>query len=281
MINGAVVNNQLFMIWLLKKIVILSCVGLLLMSCNGPREDEPIWQQVKIGDLAPSGDGTQRSRSQLLKTINFNVYIFEIPTENISTLNAIREMLYTKPLTFNDSAAFVANSFSVGFGQMRMWDKITNLLRNGGGKKIETVSLLLSSGRADEFVVSRLNSKQTIFYISTAGSMEDTTVGPGVFILRIKAVKVYGSRGVCKVTIQPMFSPPIRSSIPQLAAHAKSRELLFDCCDFGLKMSPGDFFFLGPKHVSGQTTLADYFFSVDKAEMIVRAFLFVYTGIND
>lgn len=280
MINGAVVNNQLFMIWLLKKIVVLSCVGLLLMSCNDPREDEPIWQQVKIGDLAPTG-GTQRSRGQLLKTINFNVYIFEIPAENISMLNGIREMLYTKPFRFNDAAAFGANSFSVGFGQMRMWNKIAGLLRDGGGKKTETVSLLLSAGRADEFVVSRLNNKQTIFYISSTGSMEQATVGPGVFILRIKAEKIPGSRGVCKVAIQPMFSPPIRSSIPRLAAHAKSRELLFDCCDFGLKMSPGDFFFLGPKHVSRQTTLADYFFSVNKADAVVKAFLFVCTRIND
>jgi len=59
------------------QIAVFSCLGLLLTGCKAPEESEPIWEQVKIGDIAPSHSGKQPD-SQLLKTINFNVYIFEI-----------------------------------------------------------------------------------------------------------------------------------------------------------------------------------------------------------
>ena len=265
------------------QIVVFGCAAILLTGCNAPEKDkdEAIWEQVKIGDLAPSPNA-KRPSSQLLKTINFKVYIFEIPAENISTLDDIWATLYTEPLRFNNSDAFKANSFLVGFGQVQMWDKIADLLRTAGGEKIETVSLLLPDGQANDLTIARLHNEQTIFHISTAGSMEGVTIGPGKLALRIKAEKIPGSRGVCNVVMLPVFSPPIKRAFSQSATREKSAEFPFTPAGFKLKMSPGDFVFLGPgKYISHQITLGSLFFSRPKPKPVVRTYLIVCTRIID
>jgi hypothetical protein len=267
-----------------------------LIGCTRP-EEEPIWEKVKIGDLAPSG---KRPQAQLLKTINFDVHIFEIPAENINKLNDITSVLranYGRPMRFNNPNAFSANSFSVCFGQIPMWKQVVDLLLAAGGQKITTASLLLADGLSESVVVSGLDSPRTIFFISISGSREGANVGPGILALRIKAEKIPGLRGVCNVDACPVFSPPILgSSISQLAALTKRREFLFNSAAFGLRMSPGDFVFLGPeKYIEDQTTLGGLFFNKPEGSLFfgatehkgpeqkpaVRVFLLVCTGIND
>lgn len=266
------------------QIAVLSCAALVLTGCNGPEKNKSIWEDTKIGDLAPSHSG-KRAGDQLLKTINFDIYIFDIPAENISALDDVWRILqgsnfagsrYTKPFRFNDYDAFGANSFLVGFGKIQMWNKISDLLRVAGGEKVKTVSLLLFDGQADDLDIARLRNEQTIFYISSAGSMEGATVGPGTLALRVKAEKIPGFRDVCNVDVLPVFSPPMRRSIAQLAGREKTTDFLFTSVGFKLKMSPGHFFFLGPeKYISDQITLASLFFSRTrpKAEPVVRTYL--------
>jgi hypothetical protein len=277
------------------QIAVFSCAVTSLIGCNVPEKDKPIWQQVKFGDLAPSAND-KRSAGQLLKTINFSIYLFEIPAGNIGILDDVWPMphgsdfpenrkmgyLYRKPLRFNDSDAFGANSFLIGFGQLEMWDKIADLLRSADAKKIETVSLLLLDGQANDLTITALDNEQMIFYASAGGAMEAVGIGPGKLLLRIKAEKIPGSRGICNVDIQPVFSSPAKSSIPQLAARKKSHEFVFTSAGFKLKMSPGDFVFLGPeKYVSHQVTLGSLFFSKPKPRPVVRTYLIICTRIID
>jgi len=277
------------------QIAVLSCLAFCLTGCGGPEENEPIWQQLKIGDLAPSHSG-KRPGSQLLKTINFNVYAFEIPAENISALDDIWRMLYPKPLQYNNHDAFKANSFLAGFGQVQMWNKIRDLLLAADGKGTDRISLLLPDGQANDLPIARLDKEQTISYISASGSMEGVTAGPGMVALRLKAEKIPGSRGVCKMSAMPVFSLPIRSSIPELVYRAKAGEFLFSSVGFGLKMSPGDLVVLGPeKYIDHQITLGGLFFSRPEGSLFfsrterkpperkpaVRIFLLLCTSIND
>jgi len=276
------------------QIMVFSCALTLLTGCSAPEKNEPIWEQIKIGDLAPSPDA-KPPWGRLVKTINFVIHTFEIPAENISALDDIWHMLpgshfaknrkmgalYTKPLRFNDYNAFKANSFSVGFGRRRTLNKIAHLLHNADAKKIKTVSLLLPDGQDKDLAIKRLDNEQTIFYISTAGSMEGATVGQGKLALRIKAEKIPGSRGVCDVDIKPVFSSLIKSLIPRLT-RKKSGDFLFTPLGFKLKMSPGDFVFLGPqKFISHQITLDSLFFSRPKPRPLIRAYLIVCTRIID
>jgi len=276
------------------QIVVLACLAFCLTGCGAPEKGEPIWQQFKIGDLAPSHSG-KRPGGQLLKTANFNVYLFEIPAENIIALNDIWRMLYSKPLQFNNYDAFKANSFLVGFGQAQMWSKIIDLLLAADGKGTERVSLLLPDGRANGLPIARLDNEQTVFYISTEGSMEGASIGPGELTLRMKAEKIPGSKGVCQVSILPVFSPPIMGPIPELVYRAKAGEFPFTSAGFGLKMSPGDLVVLGPeKYIDHQITLGSLFFSRPEGSLFfsrterkpperkpaVRIFLLLCTAIN-
>jgi hypothetical protein len=262
------------------QIMIFICTAVLLAGCNTPEKEKPIWEQIKISDLAPYE--VNNAAGRLLKTIDLDIHIFEMPAEDINAVSNIWQMLYTKPLQFSNYDAFKANSFSLGFGQLPMWDIIANVLRDAGGKKIETVSLLLPDGETNDFTIAGLDKEQTIFYISSAGSMEGVTIGPGKLTLRIKVEKIPGSRGVCNVNAQPVFTPPITSLVPQLAEREKSAEFLFTSAGFRLKMSPGDFVLLGPeKYIGHQITLGSLFFSRPKPKPTVRMFLLICVRIID
>jgi hypothetical protein len=263
------------------QIMVFICTAALLTSCKAPEKEKPIWEQVKLSDLATSSD-VNNPDGRPLKAINLDIHIFEMPAEDTNTLNVVWQMMYTKPLQFNDYDAFKANSFSIGFGQIEMWSTIANVLRDAGSKHIETVSLLLPDGETSDFTIARLNKEQTIFYTSTTDSMEGATVGPGKLALRIKVEKIPGSRGVCNVNALPVFPSPITSPVPQLEAQAKAAEFLFTPAGFHLKMSPGDFVLLGPdKYIKHQITLGSLFFSRPKPEPTVRMFLIICTRIID
>jgi len=269
-------------------------LGFYLIGCTAP-EEEPIWKNIKIGDLAPRQDGKPPS-PRLVETINFDLHILEIPAENIDKLDDTRKNLYTKPLRFNSLHAFGANSFSVHFGQIRMLDEIYNLLLAANGKILTKVSLMLADGLPETIAITGLDGPRTIFFTSIYGSKEGANVGPGILGLRLKAQTIPGSRGVCNVTAYPVYSPPIRrTAIPLLEARTKMREFPFGAAAFALKMGPGDFVLLGPKeYISDQTALGGLFFSNFKGSLFisktgrkppevklaVRIFLLVCTRTN-
>jgi len=276
------------------EILVLSFLAAVLTGCGEPEKSKPIWEDVKIGDIAPARP-TKNSGFQLLKTANFDIYVFELPAKNIGSLDAIWELLegsgfskdgragylYTRPLYFNDYEAFVGNTFVAGFGQLSMWDQVREQLVAAGGKKAETVSLLIPRDETKDLTVTLLEEEQTIFYVSSEGSMEGVTAGPGKLVLRIKAERIPGSRGVCKVDAWPVFLTPKKGVIHQLTPGKKSDEFAFTSAGFGLKMSLGDFVFLGPQeYIDHQITLGSLFFSRGGYRPVVRTFLLVCTRIN-
>ena len=253
----------------------------MLTACEESQKNKPIWEQVKLADLAPSA-GKETAEPRLFKTINFDVCVFEVPAGNIEAVNKIGQMLSTQPLRFNNYEAFKANLFLVGFGQTPMWDKVDEVLIAAGGRETETNYLLLPDGQSGRVPVAKLKNQQTVFYVPIGGRMEGVNVGPGVFFLRIKAEKIAGSRGVCSFTAQPVFLSATRSAVPQPTSREKAGEMIFDSVGFELKMSPGDFLLLGPeKYVSDQMTLSSLFFTKSERKPVVRIFLFVCTGIAD
>jgi hypothetical protein len=231
-----------------------------LAGCPSP-EEEPSWKDLKIGDLAPRQSGKQTSR--VVETTNFYLHVFEMPSDNIDKLDSVCKTLFTKNLRYQSSHSFAENSFSVHFGQFRMWNETFASLITAGAKQINKVSLMLADDLVETISVARIDSPRTIFYTSITGSKEGANVGPGILALRLKTKKVPSLRGVCNVTAYPVYSPPmIRSTIPLLSARTQRREFPFSAAAFGLRMGPGDFILLGPKeYVSDQTDLGGLFFS--------------------
>jgi len=279
------------------QIAVSICIGLGVIGC-GPREKggglAPAQAGVKIGEIGPSGAGGQ-SGAELLKTINFSIYIIEVPAETIDKLADFWSVLDARPLRFNSPSAFKANSFSVGLAHLQRWDKVYNLLRGAGGQELGTVSLLLTDDQAGDLAVTGLNFKQKVSFVSGDLYSQSATIGPGILALRIKATKMPAVQGACTVVAHPVFTVPITSPVPELAARAKAREFPFTAAAFGLKMSPGDFVALGPqKYVDDLTTLGGLFFSnpagsiffnpdqrkTPERKPAVRIFLLVCVRIN-
>jgi hypothetical protein len=263
-----------------------------LVGCSKPEPQIPVWEKVKIGDLAPYDDG-KSTRVELLKMTKLDVHIFEIPADNIDEIDKIRKKLFIRPLQLKDYKAFSANSFMVRFGQVDLWRQTNDWLLGAEGHNISNVSLMLTDGQAQTIAIAGLDRPQSIYYTAANGSREAANVGPGIFGLRIKAEKIPGSRGVSDLIGYPVFSPPTESSIPQLDKLGKLREFPFTCAAFGLKMSPGDFVLLAPnEYVSDQTALGGLFFSNPRGGLFfsktkspeykpaARIFLLVCTGIN-
>jgi hypothetical protein len=274
--------------------ITLCCICFALIGCPPP-EEEPIWKDLKIGDLAPRQSGKQQ-RSRLVESTNFNLHVFEMPSDNIDKLDNIRKILFTKNLRYQSSHSFGANSFSVHFGQIRMWNETFASILAAGAKQINKVSLMLANEMPETIAVARIDSPRTIFFTSTYGSKEGANVGPGILALRLNTQKIPGLKGVCNVTAYPIYSPPmVKSTIPLLNARTQRREFPFSAAAFGLRMGPGDFILLAPKeYVSDQTALGGMFFSNPEGTLFfseterttfepkpaVRIFLLVCTRTN-
>jgi hypothetical protein len=245
-----------------------------LAGCNEAQEEEPIWERVKFGDLASSRSEAGGQSDKPLKTIDFNVYVFEIPAGSISVLEDIREMLYPGPLRFRDYDAFRANSFSVGFGQKLSARRVVELLESVGGRRVQVVSLLLPDGQFSDVVIAGLPGEQTIFYTATGGGMKGASVGPGRLVLRIRAGNIPSLTGLCSVKVEPAFVSAVRRSVPRLGEGRERDEFLFGSTSFRLKMAAGDFFFLGPEaEVDGRMALAGHFFSRGAPSSVGRMLL--------
>jgi len=266
--------------------------ALCIIGCSKPEPEVPVWEQVKIGDLAPQ-DGGKTAKVELLKMTRLDVHIFEIPADNIDEIDKIRKKLFIRPLQLRNYEAFSANSFLVRFGQVDLWRQTNDWLLGAEGRNIVKVSLMLADGEAQTITITGLDRPQPIYYTVADSSIQGANIGPGIFGLRIKAEKIPGSRGVCDLVAYPVFSPPTKSAIPQLDAIGKLHEFPFTSAAFGLKMSPGDFVFLAPKeYISDQTALGGLFFSNPRGGLFfsktkepeykpaVRIFLLVCTGIN-
>lgn len=257
-------------------IVFLSCLVTLLTGCV---QDQPIWETVKVSDVIPRRS-TSNKDGPLLKKANFQVYIFDIPAANANVLDRIWPLLSTKPLKLNDEKAFAANQFSVGFGRVRSWNQIADMLRAAGAKKYITISMMIPQRLAIDLTIAEFNAEQSIFYTAADGSVEGLSTKPGVLVLRIKVDPLPAAKGLCHLVAKPIYSPQIRTAIRQMIARAKAGEVPFDFLGFELNMAPYDLIFLGPKKfIDNRITLGGMFFRRPDRPML-RTYLIVCTSIN-
>lgn len=272
-------------------LLLLLCVSL--VGCSEP-EEKPIWEEVKVGDLAP--DTGNVPRAEFVKALNLEVHVFEIPADNIGELDDIRKQLRIRPLQLTNFKAFNANSFLARFGRGESWNEVRAILNATDAREAMKVSLMLTDNEPQTLAVTALSNTQTVFYTGIDGSRQGAKVGPGLIGLRIKADRIPGRRGICSVVAYPVFYLPIKNTIRELDSQMKRREFLFTAAAFGLRMSPGDFVYLGPKEfVRDQTDLGGLFFTnlqgslfLDTAERkppgrktAVRVFLLACTRIDD
>lgn len=280
------------------KLVVASWIGLLMIGCKAPDKQQPIWEHVKIMDIAPTDQSQSAAGSipQTVKTINFDIHIIDVPVDKISELHAVWRSLDTRPLKFTNYRAFEDNLFKVGIGSAGTLDKILGHLLQAGCQRAATIRLLLTENESNDLSLVPLSTRWTVSFVSSERDRQKAAIGPGVLGLRVKATKVPESRSVCQLTAYPAFWLPVTGPIAELLERARAFEFVFDGAAFGTRMTMGQVVVLGPaSYNSDQSTLAGLLFSKPEGTMFfgatqpkpperkaaVRLLLMVCTGMSD
>jgi hypothetical protein len=260
-------------------IIVYSCLILLLGSCNDSPQEQVRLDDIKIGDLAPAR--TSNIPDRRLKNIHFDCYSFELPAKNIEQLTEIWQTLGTKPIYFNSQQAFTENSFAIGFSRIDTWDTAAELLRSAGAKKVATTALLLSSEQQSDIPVTSLARHKNILYLDTDLSLKIFEAKPGQIVLRLKAKKIAGKRGICNFYGKVVFVPKAKPNFP-IPENSPLGEFIFKATGFGLRTSPGDLLLLGPtRYVTDKKALANIFFNTTGSKPKIRLYMLFCVGIYD
>ena len=150
-------------------------------------------------------------------------------------------------------------------------------MAKNGAERTETVSLILADGVFDDLGVMGLGGRKQIFYVGEPGQMQRVSIGPGTINLRVTARSIAGARGVCKVSVYPVFLKSGYERIKRSLINPDSGEFVFEACGFEVgKLSPGEFFFFGSKkHFSSEMSLSGMLFSKKRGKAVNTAFLFI------
>jgi hypothetical protein len=245
----------------------LRCVAvlaLLLLAAAGcaspPNEEEQIWEQVKIGDIAPPAE--DRPRAQFLATAHLDAYTIEVPADNVDQLDDVWEALSAEPIRMNSYSAFTENNFRVRFGRVAQWPQIQNLLAEVGGQKAATTSIVLTDNETSDLPIVELPAARAISFVGLNLSQQTVNVGPGMLALRFRPEPIPMARGVRKVIAYPVYMLPVTSAIPEFQAQTRAHEFYFAPAAFAAQMGPGDLLVLGPdKHTGERLTLGGLFFN--------------------
>ena len=241
-------------------ILIISILAIIGCGESAIKTPPPLRQQsIKIDDLKPS------LSTKKPPEITFQVMTFEIPSENVSILEEIFELLREQTLHSKDPYAFGANGFSAGFGQSSDWQPLGKKLRQAKARKVNAHSLIVFDDQGDDVQAGTVEEQGKYFYTHLDGSVSPQSLGPGYLMFRIKARPVPESRGVAYLSVQPLFSRGLDDAMYRLVGKKRSGETVFDAASFDLKAVAGDFVILSstePKQ--GLAMISELFCRVDR-----------------
>jgi hypothetical protein len=257
-----------------KQIFVIIAVGLFYCIGCTPPPEAPVWENVKYKDLARAKHAPQ---SVLEAPLQFNMYIFALPANNFSSVKDVWTTLSTKPIRFMSKDSFGENGFAAGIGKTTQWEPIAKELRAARSKNLKTTDLVMFPGDQEYVSLSKLDAEKNIFYRTQDNQISGATLGPGETLLRLTAVTLPDVRGVCKLTIEPMFKNAAKSPI----APADANDLAFTSATFSVRMSPGDFILFGPVNFSPQDmTLSSIFFS-SPDPLTMQIYMIVCAGVSN
>jgi len=264
----------------LTRIAVLVCWLIAAGGCaTPPEEHENVWEQAKIGDLAPvTENGPPRAR--FLAAAQMDVHILDLPAENVDRLDKVWEVLSAKPMRMNSYNAFTQNGFRVKFGRTENWVQIENLLAEAGAQRAATTSLILAENEPTDLPVTHFSGDRRISFTSSNLSQEVANVGPGALVLRLTCEPMPWARGVRKIIAYPAYTLPVTSAISELESRIQKHEFPFASAAFATQMGPGDLLVLAPdKPVNERVSLGGLFFN--KPGPAVRAYVLVCTNVRD
>ncbi len=248
---------------------------------------------IKIGDLAPTG---RRVQPKTLRTTNIEVINYELPAENIASLDGIWQMLNPGSLRYNDSNSFAANGLRAAMGEFATFNKVSEMLKSANAKKLPTTSLLMSDNQPELLHITRIPHKIIIPYINRQGAVKNAEVGPGIVGLQVSARQIISSsmspgtdrtsssavsiRQLASINVVPAILASTDGIAPALAERIRENDLRINSAGMSAIMKPGDFVMLCPREYKpDEITAADRFFIKPGSKPAVRVFLLVCVSI--
>ena len=242
-------------------------------------KETPIWDELKMGDIPPANyDG--KSGQQMVRTSNFNIYVYEIPRENFEKTSGLWEAFSKQDIYLLDYRAFSANSFQAGLGLVTSFEYISKVLEEAEGTLVNRLVLLIPAGQSHDVEVTYLDGRRDIFYTSVDGSLTGDSFGLGYLVMRLLAKNIAGMRGVSNVQFGIVFRPPI-TTLQALEIRRERREYLFIPTIFNVNMKAGDLVLLSPKQLDEDgSTLDGLFFGYSDERDVFRLYLILCTGVS-
>jgi len=269
---------------LLKKISVLIMIVVLLLSAvalAGCQDDKkPRNRDVKLRDLSPT-EAPKDLNTGRLKGINMLIYTVEVPATNQDKLNKVWEILFGESIFLHNEESFNASKFMAGFGRGFTWNNLGVILRQAGYNNSKQSSLILFDGISENYPIAKIEKPRKIFYADRNGQVTSEELPQGELFMRITAYKIPGSRGVCTLELVPIFlnRQELRST---QYGYDKPGDPIFDSLALRLKISPGEFIYLGSdSYINNQMTLSGLYFSKPEPEPTVRSFVIACTDIVD
>lgn len=275
--------------------LMLGLVGL--AGCaDAPKAERQIWQDVKIGDLAPTVREKEREKVRFFATVQMEIRVLELPGENVGQLDDLWRQLSSKGVFMSSYNAFTDNSFRVKSGRIETWEKIQKALSEAGAQRTATLSLAIPDNDTSDLPIADLPAGRTIAFVGNNLASQTVNVGPGSLVLRLRAEPIPWARGVRKIIAYPTYTLPTSAAIPQLHLMARKNEFYFAPAAFATQMGPGDFVVLGPDVYTGeQLTLGGLFFNNPQGRLFfdparpdppkfksgARVYVLICRGISD
>ena len=265
--------------------ILFVCSAIMLPAGCGNTQKEPNMKGIKIGDLAPTG---KRIQPKVLHTTNIEVISYELPAENIASLDGIWRMLDLGSLRYNDSNSFAANGLRAAMGKFATFNKVSEILKSANAKKLPTTSLLMSDNQPELLHITRIPHKTIISYIDRQGAVRNTEVGPGIVGLQVSAKQIASASispgtdtpQLASVRVMPAILAETEGVAPMLAERIRENDLRIYSAGISTIMKPGDFVMLCPREYKpDEITAADRFFTKSGPKPTIRVFLLVCVSI--
>jgi hypothetical protein len=260
-----------------KKIFVIINVCLLcFISCTPAPTKTPVWEQVKFKDLAhPKKTDPAGNFGRL--PLQFTFHIFSVPPANFDFVKDLWQNLSDKPLHFADKNIFRENGFMAGAGQAETWRSAAEKLRTANAKNLKTIDLIIFDNNPSDVSLISSDHERNIFYRTADNQISGVTLGKGEAMFRISAAAVSDMRGVCNMTVEPLFKNTTSSD----NSSGLGGELSFGTASLTAKMSPQDFVLIGPANYTprGMTPESVFFLPPDNSS--IQIYLIVCTGVNN
>ena len=181
----------------------LVCMSAVLVGCQQQTPEPPIWEQVKISDLAsdqsPEGDKTK------LHALNLQVHVYCVPENNVEKMKDVWGMFRLRGPRYKNPEAFRENGFRVARGRITVWDTLALALARVQAQKERTVSFLLSPGFDSDLPLVNLSTARDISFTGVEEPKQRLRIGPGTLAWRLRVEEVGANLGQARLTAYPVF----------------------------------------------------------------------------